>query len=102
MAWLPPSLAVTYVVGMILWGMFNSQQKRIEKALKGTKGNVSDELGFMNKIKTEVKMSIYLYQGCGLGASRTRCNIAVLVLGLGLSKMWRVRLMSRLNLHLKD
>ena len=57
-AWLPPSLAVTYVVGMVFWGMFNSQRKRIEKALKGTKGNVADELGFMNKVKTEVPMSI--------------------------------------------
>ena len=61
-AWLPPSIAVTYVVGMILWGMFNSQQKRIKKALKGTKGNVADELGFMNKVKTEVLTSYHLYK----------------------------------------
>ena len=72
--WLPPSLAVTYVVETILWGMFNSQRKRIEKALKGTKENVADQLGFMDKVKTEVTMSIYLYHGCGvgLGAGRTR------------------------------
>ena len=57
-AWLPPILSILYVTGMVLWGMFNSQRKRIEKAMKGTKGNVADELGFMNKVKTEVTMSI--------------------------------------------
>ena len=58
MAWLSASLAVMYVMGMVFWGMFNSQRKRIEKAMKGTKGNVADKLGFMNKVKTEVTMSI--------------------------------------------
>ena len=56
------TLAAIYAVGKFLWGMFTSQQNRIKKALKGTKGNVADKLGFMDKVKTEVITLFYLYR----------------------------------------
>jgi len=53
-AWVPPTIAVFYVLLNFIWAMFHSQRQRIQSALKGTEGNVAAQLGFMNKVKTEV------------------------------------------------
>ena len=58
-AGVPPTLWAIYEVGKILLGMLNSQQKRIEKALQGTKKDVANQLGFVNKVETEVILSFY-------------------------------------------
>ena len=57
LAWTPPAVAVLYVLVSFVWAMFHSQRQRIQSALKGTKGNVAAQLGFMNKVKTEVRFA---------------------------------------------
>ena len=49
-----PTISRSGLIWMAIKAAWNSAQKRVEKVLKGTKGNVADELGFMHKIKTEV------------------------------------------------
>ena len=59
-AWVPPVVAVLYVLLNFLWAMSHSQRQRIQSALKGTEGNVAAQLGFMNKVKTEVSLQARL------------------------------------------
>ncbi|XP_076817265.1 uncharacterized protein LOC143462849 isoform X2 [Clavelina lepadiformis] len=53
-AWMPATLAASFVIIKFFWAMMHSQHTRINRALKGTKENLAAELGFMNKVKTEV------------------------------------------------
>ena len=44
----------------LLFAVYNSQEKRINDVLQGAKKNVANELGFMHKIKEEVKFGLSL------------------------------------------
>ncbi|CAK8684873.1 unnamed protein product [Clavelina lepadiformis] len=54
LSWLPAGVGIFYGFIKVIWAMFNSQRSRVEKALEGVRGNLAGELGFMNKIKSEV------------------------------------------------
>ncbi|CAK8684892.1 unnamed protein product [Clavelina lepadiformis] len=54
LSWLPAGVGIFYGFVKVIWAMFNSQRSRVEKALEGVRRNLAGELGFMNKIKSEV------------------------------------------------
>ncbi|XP_076810763.1 uncharacterized protein LOC143453352 isoform X2 [Clavelina lepadiformis] len=54
LSWLPAGVGIFYGFVKVIWAMFNSQRSRVEKALEGVRGNLAGELGFMDKIKSEV------------------------------------------------
>ncbi|XP_078492068.1 uncharacterized protein LOC100180590 [Ciona intestinalis] len=53
-SWLPAVAGAAVVMIRLTWAMFHSQRNRVNTALAGAKGNMAAELGFMNKVKTEV------------------------------------------------
>nr|XP_002120296.1 uncharacterized protein LOC100178218 [Ciona intestinalis] len=56
LAWMPAAMACLVVFGRFCYAMFQSQTRRVNQALVGAKGNMATELGFMNKVKDEVKI----------------------------------------------
>ncbi|XP_039260381.2 uncharacterized protein LOC120336713 [Styela clava] len=60
--WMPAGIAVISVVFRFIWAMCHSQRKRINEALDGTKTKMAEQLGFMNKVKTEVEVITKLIQ----------------------------------------
>jgi len=58
LAWLPAATALLFSAISFLKAMFNSQVVRITSALKGAKGDIGPQLGFMDKIKYEVGFTL--------------------------------------------
>lgn len=54
LAWMPTIVSSSFVLIRFVWAMSNSQRRRIHKAMEGTRGSMKEQLGFMNKVKTEV------------------------------------------------
>jgi len=54
LAWLPATAASLLVVVRFCYAMFQSQTRRVNRALVGASGNMAEELGFMRKVKDEV------------------------------------------------
>uniref|UniRef100_H2YLT8 KAP NTPase domain-containing protein n=1 Tax=Ciona savignyi TaxID=51511 RepID=H2YLT8_CIOSA len=53
---MPAAMACLVVFSRFCYAMFQSQTRRVNRALVGVKGNMAAELGFMNKVKDEVKI----------------------------------------------
>lgn len=51
----PPIVGIIYVIVKFLLSVCESNTSRIKTALKGTKTNMVKELGFMHKVKYEVR-----------------------------------------------
>jgi len=54
-AWLPGAASASFVLIRFVYAMFNSQRSRVQAAMEGSRGNMKDKLGFMDKVKTEVR-----------------------------------------------
>ena len=55
-AWLPGAASASFVLIRFVYAMFNSQRSRVQAAMEGSRGNMKDKLGFMDKVKTEVSL----------------------------------------------
>nr|CAB3262168.1 uncharacterized protein LOC100178218 [Phallusia mammillata] len=56
LAWMPATAAALLVIMRFCYAMFKSQTRRVNQALSGAKGNMAAELGFMSKVKDEIKV----------------------------------------------